>query len=99
MIGTASFLTCFEFRKRLLSSALSLSYRTTRERSSTRPPKDYGAMGVTGQVLLQPNSMRPIVAPEDTLSEILRMQENDECRIVGIYGAGGVGKDHALEWA
>ena len=46
MIGTASFVTCFEFSKRLLSSAQSLSCRTIREKPSTRPPKDCGAMGL-----------------------------------------------------
>ena len=46
IIGMASFVTCFEFRKRLLSSALSLSCRTIREKPSTGPPKDCGAMGL-----------------------------------------------------
>ena len=49
------------------------------------------------RVLYQPNSPDPIVAAEDTLSEILRMLENDESQIVGIYGTGGIGKTRLLK--
>ena len=72
----------------VVREALRLKTERTYPTQLVRAPPD--------RVVLVPCPPGPIVAAENTLSEILRMLENEESSIVGIYGTGGIGKTRLL---
>ena len=72
----------------VVREALGLKTERTYPTQLVRAPPD--------RVVLVPCPPSLIVAAENTLSEILRMLENEESSIVGIYGTGGIGKTRLL---